>query len=249
MAVTFQYLNRMVTIFLPESPLPPMTPKAIGGWVMGMLASGMTSASPVPGASLEALPDAQLPEEFSWAASDPRIATALAGAAAAVEDAAAQVVTIPVRELVADRLRAWDGLPLGPSRAWADEAVAVLDETDRPAGRLAILTAFAPYQVGKADVEAFRSAAKSGDEAVVSLTSWASMAAARTVGSWLREHSRTQPGSRNDEGPDTSRNRCIHCYATVPSGGPRTGGSLTASGKAKRGADIRTALLAPVIAC
>jgi len=83
-AVTFQYLNRMVTIFLPESPLPPMTPKAVGGWVMGMLASGMTSASPVPGASLDTLPDAQLPEEFSWAASDSRIAAALAGAAAAV---------------------------------------------------------------------------------------------------------------------------------------------------------------------
>jgi hypothetical protein len=166
-----------------------MTPKAVGGWVMGMLASAMTSASPVPGASVEALPDAQLPEEFSWASGDSRIAATLAGAAAAVEDAAAQVVTMPVRELIAERLRTWDGLPLGPSRAWADEAVAVLDETDRPAGRLAILTAFAPYQVAKADVEAFRSAAKSGDEAVVTLTSWASLAAARTVGSWLREQS------------------------------------------------------------
>jgi hypothetical protein len=193
-AVTFQYLNRMVTIFLPESPLPPMTPKAIGGWVMGMLASAMTSASPVPGASLEPLPEAQLPEEFSWAADHSRIAATLAGAAAAVEDAAAQVVTMPVRELVADRLRAWDGLPLGPSRAWADEAVAALDETDRPAGRLAILTALAPYQVGKADIDGFRSAAKAGDEAVVSLTSWASMAAARTAGSWLREQSRNTEG-------------------------------------------------------
>jgi hypothetical protein len=134
-AVTFQYLNRMVTIFLPPSPLPPMTPKAVGGWVMGMLASAMTSASPVPGACLDTLPDAQLPEEFSWAASDSRIAAVLAGAAAAVEDAAEQVVTMPVRELVADRLRSWDGLPLGASRAWADEAVAGLDETDRPAGR------------------------------------------------------------------------------------------------------------------
>jgi len=193
-AVTFQYLNRMVTIFLPESPLPPMTPKAIGGWVMGMLASAMTSARPVPGASLEPLPDAQLPEEFSWAADHSRIAATLAGAAAAVEDAAAPVVTMPVRELVADRLRAWDGLPPGPSRAWADEAVAALDEADRPAGRLAILTALAPYQVGKADVEGFRSATKAGDEAVVSLTSWASMAAARTAGSWLREQSRNAEG-------------------------------------------------------
>jgi hypothetical protein len=189
-AVTFHYLNRMVNIFLPDSPLPPMTPKAIGGWVMGMIASAMTTTSPVPGASLELLPDAQLPGEFSWAAGDARIAATLAGAAAAVEDAAAKVVTPPVRELVADRLRTWDGQPQGskgPSRAWADEAVAVLDKADRPAGLLAILTAFASYQVGKADVTAFRSAVKSGDEAVISLTAWASMAVARTIGSWLCE--------------------------------------------------------------
>jgi len=186
-AVTFQYLNRMVTIFLPESPLPPMTPKGVGGWVMGMLASAMTSATPVPGDSLELLPDAPLPGEFSWAARDSRIAAALGGAAAAIEEAAAQVITPPVRELVAARLRTWDGRPPGPSRDWADEAVAQLDEADRPAGRLAVLTALAPYQVGKADVGDFRSAAKAGDDAVVSLMSWASMAAARTVGSWLRE--------------------------------------------------------------
>ncbi len=122
-AVTFQYLNRMVTIFLPESPLPPMTPKAVGGWVMGMLASGMTTPRPVPGASLEFLPDAALPAEFSWAARDSRIAAALGGAAAAIEEAAAQVVTPPVRELVAGRLRTWDGLPParagpGPMRRW-----------------------------------------------------------------------------------------------------------------------------------
>ncbi|HEY1624226.1 MAG TPA: carboxymuconolactone decarboxylase family protein [Streptosporangiaceae bacterium] len=186
-AVTFQYLNRMVTVFLPESPLPPMTPKAIGGWVMGMLASAMTSGNAAAGVSLELLPDAKLPEEFSWAAGDPRIASALAGAAAAVEEAAAQVVTPAVRELVTSRLSTWDGKPQGASRAWADQAVAALTEADRPAGLLALLTAFAPYQVGKADVAAFRSTAKSGDEAVIALTAWASMAAARTAGSWLRE--------------------------------------------------------------
>lgn len=186
-AVTFQYLNRMVNIFLPDSPLPPMTPKAIGGWVMGMIASAMTTTTPVPGASLELLPDAQLPAEFSWAAGDARIAATLAGAAAAVEDAAAKVVTPPVRELLADRLRTWDGRPQGSSRAWADEAVAVLDPSDRPAGLLAVLTAFASYQVGKADVAAFRSTVGSGDEAVISLTAWASMAVARTIGSWLGE--------------------------------------------------------------
>jgi len=183
-AVNFQYLTRMVTIFLPDSPLPPMTPKAIGGWVMGMLASAMTTPAPAPGESLGALPEARLPEEFSWAASDPRIAAALAGSAATVDEAAARAIARPVRDLLAARLSAWDGQPSGPSRAWADEAVAALSEADRPAGRLAVLTAFAPYQVTKADVAAFRSAVP-GDEALITLTAWASMSAARTVASWL----------------------------------------------------------------
>jgi AhpD family alkylhydroperoxidase len=186
-AVTFQYLNRMVSVFLPPSPLPPMTPKTIGSWVMGMLGSAMTSAGAVPGASLELLSDARLPAEFSWAAGDTRIAAALGSAVAAAEDAAAKAVAAPVRELLADRLAAWDGQPQGPSRGWADEAVSGLDQADRPAGLLAILTAFAPYQVGKDDVARFRSTANSGDEALISLTAWASMEVARTVGSWLRE--------------------------------------------------------------
>jgi AhpD family alkylhydroperoxidase len=188
-AITFHYLNRMVDIFLPDSPLPPMTPKAIGSWVMGMLGSAMTSATATPGDSLDLLPQAQLPGEFSWAAGHSGIAGALAGAAAAAEDAAAQVVTPPVRELVTGRLRNWDGRPPGPSRAWAEETVAALDEADRPAGRLAILAALAPYQVTKADVAGFRTTGKSGsgsgEEALVALTSWASMTAARTIGSWL----------------------------------------------------------------
>ncbi len=192
-AITFQYLNRMVTIFLPESPLPPMTPKAIGGWVMGMLASAMTSAKPVPGTSLDLLSGAnpaelppELPAEFSWAAGDSRIAATLAGAVAAIEEGAAQAVTQPVRELVTARLAGWDGEPQGPSRGWADEAVAGLDAADKAAGRLAMLTAFAPYQVGKADINGFKSATDGGDTAVIGLTSWASMAAARTAGAWLK---------------------------------------------------------------
>jgi alkylhydroperoxidase/carboxymuconolactone decarboxylase family protein YurZ len=188
-AVMFHYLNRMVTIFLPESPLPPMTPKGVGGWVMGMLASSMVSPRPVPGDSLELLPAGTLPGELSWAARDARIAAAFGAAAAAIEEAADGVVTPPVRELVAGRLRSWDGRPPGPGRDWADKAVAPLDEADRPAGALAIRTALAPYQVVKADINAFRSAAQAGDEAVVSLTSWASRAAARTAGSWLHEPS------------------------------------------------------------
>jgi AhpD family alkylhydroperoxidase len=131
-AVTFHYLNRMVTIFLPESPLPPLTPKPMGGWVMGMLASAMLAPSPAPGASLGLLPDAPLPAELSWAAGQPHVAGALARAAAAIERAGRDAVPRVVRDLVLDRLRDWDGNAPGPSRAWAEEAAGALPATDRP---------------------------------------------------------------------------------------------------------------------
>jgi AhpD family alkylhydroperoxidase len=181
-AVTFHYLNRMVTVFLPESPLPPLTPKPMGGWVMSMLASAMLAPNPAPGVSLDLLPEAPLPAEFAWAACPPHVAGALARAAAAIEEAGQAAVPGAVRALVSGRLRDWDGQRPGLDRAWADPAAAGLPAADRAAGRLALLAAFSPHQVTKADVA---EAGSLGDEGLVALVSWASMAAARTIASWL----------------------------------------------------------------
>lgn len=184
-AVAFHYLNRMVSVFLPESPVPPRAPRKVGGWVVGMLASAMVSSSPTPGNSLELLPGAPLPAEFSWAAGEPRVASALGAAAGAIEEAGARVIPPAVREVVQERLNGWDGRPPGPSRAWAETTVAPLSGAERLAARLALLTALVPYQVMPADINAFRSAVTAADDRLLTLTSWASMAAARRIGSWL----------------------------------------------------------------
>lgn len=210
--MTFQYLNRMVTVFLPKSPLPSLTPKAVGGWVMDMLASAMVAASPAPGAALELLPDAPLPAEFSWAADAPQVAGAFARATAVIDAAGQRAVPPQVREFVQKILDGWNGQPMGPSRAWADAEVARLASPDRAAGRLAILTALAPYQVTKADVAELRRSADSAvanlpgpaaaawtDEALLALTSWASMAAARKVSSWLASPHQPAPGGTRPE--------------------------------------------------
>lgn len=191
-AVTFQYLNRMVTVFLKETPLPAAVPGPVAGGLMRVLGAILGSAArsgPEPGASLALLPEAALaeaalPEDLRWAAARPSIADAFARANAAIETAGVHAAPEAVRELVRDELASWDGRPRGPSRSWVDDAVARLPTADRPAGRLALLTAFAPYQIGPADIEEFRRR-HVGDEKLVELTSWASLAAARRVGSWL----------------------------------------------------------------
>jgi AhpD family alkylhydroperoxidase len=185
-AVTFQYLNRMVNIFLQDSPLPPAPGPALGvvrrgaSWVLARLASADVPA----GASRDLLPDAPLPPDLSWARAQPHVADALARATAAIEAAGRRVVPAAVRRLVTDRIAAATPDPGLDARAWLDEALAGLPVADRPAGRLALLTAVASYRVTDRMVDEVRDQGYD-DAALIELTAWVSWAAARRIGARL----------------------------------------------------------------
>ncbi|MDX3190798.1 carboxymuconolactone decarboxylase family protein [Streptomyces sp. MN03-5084-2B] len=186
-AVAFQYYNRMVNVFLRESPFPahvPESAKPQARRVLGGVLRPPSGPGPRPGESLELLPEAPLPEDLGWARPNAVVADAFARAYAATEAAGARSVPAAVRTLLHDRLSTWDGQPPGLSRAWLEEAVAGLAEADRPAGRLALAIALASYQVDEGLVDAFRTTAPA-DDTLVELAAWASMAAARRVSTWL----------------------------------------------------------------
>ncbi len=186
-AVTFQYLNRMVNVFLGDSPLPPAVPSMARAGVLRVLGRFMSSGAAAghrPGAALDLLPPAPLPQDLWWAAGNPYVAEAFARAAAAIEAAGRQHLPASVRELVSTRLARWDGRPLGPSRAWVQHDLSALPAAERASGRLALLTALASFQVDQQVIDEFR-CRQPGDEALVAVTAWASMAAARRIGSWL----------------------------------------------------------------
>ncbi|GIH94906.1 carboxymuconolactone decarboxylase family protein [Planobispora siamensis] len=204
-AVTFHYLNRMVNVFLGDSPLPSNVPPGARGPAMRLLGLLMRPAARRPvatGESRTLLPVAPLPADLSWARGTPYLEGAFARAAAAVEEGGRRSVPGPVRELVAATLADWDGRPVGLGRGWAAEAASALPPAQRPAGRLALLTALASYQVDGEVVGEFlraesrervlrpgsgerASRAEPGQRALVELTAWASLAAARRVGAWL----------------------------------------------------------------
>lgn len=208
-AVTFHYFNRVVNVFLTDSPFPG-APVAARGVLLRLFGRYMRPSSTVPhapGDALALLPDVPGPAGpagpagsavppgpaesaglaglagLGWAA-NATIAGAFARAAAAVSAAGEAVLPGPVRELVAARLAGWQGEPFGISRAWAEEAVSALEPAHRPAGRLALLTAFASFQVDEPVVVAARQAG-AGDAELVALTSWAALSAATHTGTWL----------------------------------------------------------------
>jgi hypothetical protein len=183
-AVTFQYLNRMVNLFLEPSPIPTALPPSVRHGiqhVIGRLMAPTNRRHRPPGAALALLPAAPLPDDLAWAAESPMLADAFARAAAAFETAGARSVPPAVRELVLDRLDGWDGTAPGTSRAWADDAVAGLAADERAAGRLAMLAALASYQAGPSVIADLRGEGVD-DRGLVELASWASFATARRIG-------------------------------------------------------------------
>lgn len=195
-ATVFHYLNRMVHVFLGDSPMPPGTPDSAKGaarWVLARVMRPSAVVGRLPGASLDLLPDSTRQQDFGWASADPTIADAFARAGATIEAAADGAVPEPVRVLVRDHLADWSGRPGGPSRAWVDDAVATLAEDHRPAGRLALLTAVAAYQVDAGLIDEVRQHG-ADDAALIALTSWASLAAARRISTWVATTTAAPPG-------------------------------------------------------
>ena len=178
-AVTFEYVNRMNNVFLPESPIPARVPglarKQVRRTLGGVAAPGKRTIE--PGGSLGLLPAAQLPEDLSWAARHATIAGAFARASAVIDSAGVRSLPGEVRELVHTRLSG-DAADIGLSRSWVDHAVAELPSGDRAVAKLALLTALASYQVDD-DVVASARRACADDAALVELTAWASLTAAR----------------------------------------------------------------------
>ncbi|WP_158851265.1 carboxymuconolactone decarboxylase family protein [Saccharothrix deserti] len=177
-ATAFHYLNRMVNLYLDDSPLPANAP-AVASRFLGRFMGATARSNHTPGTSLRLLPAAELPADLEWTATGPVIADSLGRVAAAFDRAGARVLPADVRDHVAAYVAAWDGEPKGISRGWAEEAIAALRPGDRPAARLALLTALASYQVDDAVIAGFHR----DDRSLVELTSWASFTAARRMAS------------------------------------------------------------------
>jgi AhpD family alkylhydroperoxidase len=188
-AITFHYLNRMANVFLGDAFLPFRMPSALKELTYRLYAA--TEGKRIvrrlkSGKSLKFLPQAQLPDDLSWAAGNPTVAGAFSGFAKVVEGAGQRALSESVRLLVNERVRAWNGEAMGISRRWVKEAVAEIETQHQAAACLSLLTAFASYQVDPSVNETFQ-LQHPEDAQLVAATSWASFTAARRVGEWLLE--------------------------------------------------------------
>jgi AhpD family alkylhydroperoxidase len=192
-AVLFHFINRMVSVFVADSPAPvPLRSspvrKLFGRAFGGTVGKHLLRVEARPGEALALLPPASLPPQFAWAAGNPVIAAALARFNAAVEAEGQRLVPARVRELLELRLAQWRGeaMPLGSG--WLYSAmVKIVDPDEVVSAELVLLTAFAPFTVSGAVIARFRDH-HADDEVLIATCAWASLATTRRIVSWLAPH-------------------------------------------------------------
>jgi AhpD family alkylhydroperoxidase len=182
--VTFQYINRMVKLFLGDTLLP--VPSAITGLTRRLYTA--TEGKKVirqlePGESLKFVPVAQLPADLDWASGNAQVSTAFAGFADVVYRAGRETLSEQVRSLVSDYASAWNGESMGEDYGWVDDAIARVEVEHRAAARLALMTALS-IEVQPQAVTDFQLQFPE-DAQLVAATAWSSFTAARRAGSWL----------------------------------------------------------------
>lgn len=187
-AVWVHYINRIVQVFLSRKLLPISSDtlgirtvaERMGGWYFSRFVRRSTRA----GTTATLLPESPLPDDLRWAAASQPVARAFTAFAAAADKAGAAALPSEVHACVQEQLRNWNGTDPGLGRAWLEEPIKALNGSLRPVARLALLGAFAPYQIDQELVREFR-LQDAGDERLLGCLAWASFAAARTIGRWL----------------------------------------------------------------
>ena len=183
-AVLFHYINRMVNVFLGDSPialaLPPFAKRSLGA----ALTHRLVRVQAKPGEFLLPAPNGALPPEFAWATGHAPLARALAQWAQVVQTELEPAVPPSVRSVVQQALHQWRGADPGLGQAWVQAAVAGLTAPNQALARLALLSALAAYQVSDADVLACRQLGLD-DAQLLGLVAWSSFASALRLASWV----------------------------------------------------------------
>ncbi len=190
-ALSFHYINRMVNVFLSNSPVPipssfSHTTKIARRLFGAFIGKKIVNKTPEvkPGKSLHILPDSEIPEEFVWARPNPIITGAFARFANVITKIEERFIHKDVQEAVKEEIQRWNGEDRGISSRWTEEVIKYISDELKSTARLALLTAFASYHVDEGIVKAFRRDNRS-DQELIAVTAWASFMAVQRINTWI----------------------------------------------------------------
>ena len=188
-ALAFHSTNRLVNIFLEESPLPSfLTGKLLKKIALKIasktLFKSMVSNNAMAGDGLQFIQDHPIHKSIEWSKAIPAFSKVLAAEEILLKDIEEDTIPEKLRDLFKNEVTQWEGeeMPLG--RGWLNEILINLDENELRVGRLLFLAAFAPYTITKNDINAFRKV-KPTDKELIETCFWAIQTVTNKIGEWL----------------------------------------------------------------
>ena len=182
--LAMSHINRFSHVAMNGSPVTAplglQRVKAAGLRVFGSELKDTSQLEIEPGRSLSLLPGAPLPDDLAWALPNPRIATALARWAAAIDRHTMLAVSSAARAVVEENLAQWDGDRMPLSRNWVEQEVDRIEGNERAIARLALVVAKASYQTDD-DLVAEVLQYNPEQEQFLRILAWSTFTAARYV--------------------------------------------------------------------
>jgi len=190
-ALNFHSTNRLVSVFLDESPLPgilknKLIKKAALHYASKTLFKSMVEKKANPGDSLKFIGHYSVSNSSKWALPVPAYAAALAAEEHLLKEmelgSIPENITSTFKEFVSN----WNGesMPLG--RSWLKEVVKPIPEMEKPLANLMFLSAFTPYTITETDINLFRSV-KPSDHELIEFSFWAIQTLTNRIAKWLTE--------------------------------------------------------------
>ena len=180
--IVFNYTNKISDFTLNGSPVPSSL-RSGALKLFGMELQESSALDLEHGTSLSLLPEAELPEEFNWAADNPLVTDTLSRWNYVVEEEINQALSEKVQQFIRDRLNTWQGGQAPLSRRWVEEEVKGLQGEERDKARLVLLIAKASYQIDDGIIEqVVQHGVNEAD--LVRLGVWGAFMGAKTIANW-----------------------------------------------------------------
>lgn len=190
-ALAFHYINRMVTVFVTDFPLPlprylNFLKPAISSFFKLTAAKNITGVSILPGASLKRVPNAVLPKEFSWAQSNADISASFAGFDLLINAIGKKEIPSDVQKSILLFISTWDGVIQVMGNQWLEKEIATLSDDKKSLARLILLIAIQPYKITEQHIDELR-ALDYSDEQLIAVCAWGSWQATKQISSWISQ--------------------------------------------------------------
>ncbi len=188
-ALEFHATNRLVSIFLEESPLPKFLTNSFIKKTAFNIASKTLFKSMVQkkanvGESLVFIKDYSLSEQHSWACIIPAYAKGIEAKDRLLDELEKEVIPERTAQLFKDKISTWQGEEMPMGKAWLNDTLNLLTENEKPIAKILFLAAFAPYTITENDINNFRKF-KPTDKELLEVCYWAVQKITDRIGEWL----------------------------------------------------------------